>query len=187
MHYELRGDAEQYLTGSYVRDSKGRLVYINSIEGDDGELLAVTTDTETGTHSRLLVDSLNLIPPKLGYVMSGHYGCCYVQRNPSRSFRQGISNDNTKALANSNFRFGHLSKQEMVNLINGIYPTVFEAREQAIEESTEVAFSRVFSIDRDCTVRYRTRVVGSWEVESFTLLPKFKYLYEMLKEYEECL
>jgi len=178
MKYDNSEDAELYLSGSYVK-YKGRAVLVRDVTED---MLAICVDVSTGKSKEIPVNDLDLSPFVLGYVYSERLNkCFYVERIPSRSWRQGLTSENCRAIGGG-FFFSSADSYTLIDLFSNIYPSIQEAYAIAASKRREVPFNSEFTIDLDKVIRYKTKVIGEWYDSKFYLMSKFSFLKEMLEE-----
>lgn len=122
-------------------------------------------------------DLLDFTPPRLGYVniingMRGITNPLYLFRQPSRSWKQGLTRDNTYCFNFTNRNPGHFDIISYFNplrdCIANKYPTLSVAMEnvaamnkaKAGGHQAGVAFDRNLAIDKEYGLHYKGRNVG---------------------------
>lgn len=185
MKYDSVRDANLYLHGSIVR-WKDKFVYVSSV--GDGMIakcyeVGLRRDgLQDGADHKVLVDELDLTPAKLGYTLDKNSGRTYfIERIPTRAWRQGLTQQNCKAKGQHRFRMPDMNSRFMLDILKGRYPSINKASRIAKKKRYEVPFHRLFTIDENRIVRYKTQVVGGWDGQKIELLTSFNYLKEMIK------
>ncbi len=179
MKYDNANDANLYLNGSYVQWKKDVVYVRNIMEDMTVECMVVST----GKDVLVKLSELNLTPVKLGYVFDEEQKkSYYIERIPSRAWRQGLSNANVRAKNNRFFRMQRPSHSLTKAIFSDTYPSLVRARTRAKKEHVEIPFNRMFTIDKNFIIRYKTQVVGEWLKNEFVLFGEFSYIKELLKE-----
>ena len=94
----------------------------------------------------------------------------FVSRIPVRKMMIGISKDNTTiSLLRVAYPHGQrdtvdnaygFSSEALADTMNGVYPSFEEAVNKLSPETPAIAFDRMFAIDIDLRIHYKTNVVG---------------------------
>lgn len=140
--------------------------------------------------STIPLQSLNLNPPKLGY-MNSRGRARYLVRIPSRNWRQGITNRNTQELSwtTSDFpRFRSVSVTEdhvkgLKLMLQNDYPSIPYAMEALSRgDCSEIALSKVLCLDSNLNLLYKGRSIGSFANEQISLLEHFQHMLTMVED-----
>jgi hypothetical protein len=189
MHNVSYGTDYEYaatrLSGTIVRIGT-QPVYVKDIGHDTGEVYYLSGVGNKTKKCHL--DDLDLSPIPLGYINVGR-DASYVQRIPSRSYKQGLHGN---SLYSKKLHIEMLSVN-MFDAIRGLYPKTLEVVEQIMcGEVDENAFSRRFSLSAGAkkvfNLNCRGKTVGTAKLNfgamnlNYAFNDKFKYLQETLEE-----
>jgi len=179
MKYDSKDDAHLYLAGSFVK-FKGEPIYVVNVR-DMKEAKCIKAGTEE--YIKVPVAEMDFTPFKLGYYYDDrNKRTYYVERQPHRKWRQGITNDNCKAKGRHRFQLPHVTDKGIVTLLKGEYLSLAKAKAKAKKEDIDIPFHRLFSIDKHNTLRYKTRVIGVMVKNKVELLPTYAFLNELIQE-----
>jgi hypothetical protein len=189
MHSVSYGEDYEYaatrLSGTVVR-LNNQPVFIKDIDHVSGD--AYYLDNSAGKVQKCHLKELDLTPIPLGYVNVGRY-TGYVQRVPSRSYKQGLHGN---SLFCKDLHVDLIS-EGLFNTVRGIFPKTLEAVELLMcGEAEEKAFSRRFSIStgpkNSFKLNYGGNTVGTVALNfgamnlNYSFADKFKFLQETLEE-----
>ena len=177
-------DLIQYFKGSLFL-YQGKPVYCNGARGNTLHVMMLE-----GRGEYDVVYDPSTCTPVGGRIGNVNYngGVCYVSRKPSRQFQIGINANNTTFSTVGPDPTGRvraaiqgLTKEVIVDAINGKYPPFREARRRATEREGTVAFDRQFAVDFLGQIYYRNKRVGIIDaahvgVENVVFDEDFKYL-----------
>jgi hypothetical protein len=142
------------------------------------------------------IKNLSLDSLPLGYMnySRNRYESVYLQRKPSRQWKQGIhpSNIHSARRQHSVFEEMRFPCASLYSTLKGQYPT-YKAALSTINTilrrnplgSAAVAFSRTFAVrckDGGAVLEYKGRVVGELDGEEWELKRGYEYLTEALSE-----
>lgn len=193
--------ARTYLIGGIIRLS-GKPILIRDLQAAAGgprdnsrfRLTYSNVGEENNSIAFLPNDKVNMLPVPLG-MMDTDEETWYVQRNPSRGWKIGLSPDNisyqlisgrkekNNGLVNPRIDGGFNSKF-LYNCIIGKHPSYKEAL-KAISQGDRFsqAFSRQFAVNRGGLVfKSIDDTVGVCEQNKPVLFDHFQYLKEVLEE-----
>jgi hypothetical protein len=124
-------------------------------------------------------------------------GAVYVQRLPVRRFSVGLTKENllVKTVRGCRYPEGENASIERIKGRNtpelhytmmGVFPSMEEAYNEAVDVRGCVAFDRQFCINCDTGVYYKTQFVGVYGDKKINFEPQHKYLELLLgNEYEK--
>jgi hypothetical protein len=189
MHNVSYGTDYEYaatrLSGTLVRLNL-QPVYVKDIDHETGEVYYLSgMNLKT---KKCHLNELDLTPIPLGYINIGR-DVSYVQRIPSRSYKQGFHGNSMY----SNKLHVDLVSTSMFNTIRGLYPKTLEVVEHLMcGEADEKAFSRRFSLSAGAKkvfgLNFRGKGVGTASLNfgamnlNYSFNDKFKFLQETLEE-----
>jgi len=184
MIYGNRDDASLRLRGSIIRLKKTP-IHVTEVDGGRiffDYLRSGRAGSCDGDDVRI-----DLTPVPLGFVNLKGGVMRYLYRQPQRRYKQGLEYGMISSCAEYEslpFR-NHGGLRNLCDTIQGIYPTLDEARRSARRsKGGERAFSREFGIRyRDGVERivYRYEEVGEIKGDDFSLEDSHFYLKEMLE------
>lgn len=157
------------LLGTIIRIND-RAAYIENISGDQ-DLHYIDLESDTPGMVNIRDESVNVVPPKLGYISTGR-GWKYVSRQPERRWKQGLPTDLLGIAMDNKTQRKALGKS-----LNGNY-VHFNVAKRSVRCS---AFSLHFAV-QDGELMYKGEKVGTVSVEGFIALDQNKIF---LKEYLE--
>jgi len=165
-------------------------VFVHSARSDQEIHVSELGDRDREV-STIPLQSLNLNPPKLGY-MNSRGLARYLVRVPSRNWRQGITNRNTQVLSwgtTSDFpRFNSISftdehSKGLKLLLQNDYPSISYAMEALNRgDCYEIALSRVLGLDSNLNLLYKGRAIGSFANEQISLQEHFQHMLSMVED-----
>ena len=181
MKYDTDDDANFYLHGSIVLH-KGEPVYISRVrKGMQAECWPVGKGDEEP--HLVPVQELDLQPIRLGYVFqSSIRKTMYIERLPTRAWRQGITRSNCRARGDIGFRMPHYDSRFMKEIIKPTYISLNKAARKARKHGIEIPFCRTMSVDSSSLIRYKTKIVGEYTDKKIHLMKRYTYLAELIKE-----
>jgi len=141
----------------------------------------------------------NFKPIRLGYV--NHRGfAVYIYRQPYRKFKQGLHkecliyvesemlsllNDQVVRRNQSVDDVLSLWTNDLCNTIISIYPSLKEAIIKLNDGALEVAFDRQFAICNQNYIRYKGKIVGTYQKDHIEFKQGFEFLKDAIrKDYE---
>ena len=205
--YENAEDAKMRLRHTVVL-YKGEPVYINDVQrgngDDDGPLRVYMTalpvtgkapvPQEEGVagQQRKFISSkhFDIAPFRMGYVNDPKYGAYYCSRLPNRVQKQGLCNENFKAVTNAGapIAFATFTAcKDVPAMVANNYPS-FERCATLLAKCSSMAFHRDFALMRDkdlpdlIFLYHKAQKVGMFMRDQITLGPKFQCLKESLDE-----
>lgn len=169
--------ARNRLVGTIVMH-KGEPVNILQIDLDGDTHFQYLLDE---TQDCCFVDDLDLVGQnKLGYVNYNGHSYHLVRKPLRHDWRQGLRPGNVAFSGEEGFHA--FPNKALRNTIVGNYPKFQEALDKVTKgKLNRVAFSRNFALDRDKSLHYKGRVVGSFD-KLINLQERFKYLTESLND-----
>ena len=179
VRHESYSDANFYLRGSFIKcgDRIGRVTEVDS----DG----IAYVDIGGNMKTFPYESLDLSPLELGYVYSPKNDRTYfIERMPSRQWRQGLTSDNTTDRLGSYLEFN--TRMDYMNrIVKGRFPHVNRALRLARKTGKSIPFSRDYVISDNGYVFFKTIRVGSFDKKTmkFSLLDNYFFLERELEEY----
>jgi hypothetical protein len=170
---------------------KDKPVWVSNVDIDSGIVFCVALPS----NNRFEVDlqELDLTPIELGFV-NEQYNCYYLQRVPSRQWRQGLRASQITSVTGSYIRqYSITTSSGFVNMVLGKYPSPEECLESFInEEASSKAFSKHFGFsrsgrkDKSLDLMFRGVRVGIAKIGTSRIITeldkKFFYLDEFLEE-----
>jgi len=177
------------LNGTVVRWKK-ELLYVNNIEWRGEYLYAdgsVVSKEEAGgmEEAGTRLDNLDLSSPVLGNTNLGG-GAVYLHRQPMRNdWRQGLRRENLVIMAGGVLKpFGNIQLYALYQPIFNIYDSFANCHKRISaqrKKRVSIAFSRVFSIDKELNLWYKSReIVGSCGKGFPVLGRRYTWLKEVL-------
>lgn len=150
----------------------GKLIHFLNYSTSSGKFKYV--DIETGKTKYDVFDFAKFSNPsvRLGYV-NHPLRAVYVEKFPIRQYRMGVCQGNISTASQRGHNRAEdrqliqFSSPSFVDMLNGVYPDIKEAYEQAEEFETEVAFDRQFAIRGDRNIYFCGRdLIGRWVAKS---------------------
>lgn len=161
----------------------GYPVYVLSVFNDRS--LSVCSLETTGSEFRepfmisMDDDKLSFEPPTVGYINHDSIAT-YLYRNPSRRWKQGLSN--------SSLNLGGIGSdlfysKSMVDCLQNKYPSLEECL-KAIElkKVESIAFHRLLAITSNYSLRFRGTQIGTLSPEGLTLKRTYSMLERVLMQ-----
>lgn len=169
--------ANNRLAGTVIRLGD-EPVFVHRIGRDGVAHICKLIDTQEDLFVKF--EELNCVPVSLG-MCNFEKTVSYLSRIPLRhDWRQGLRREN---FVSDNIPNGAIPPEELAKVIKGDYPTFAECLELIKSKAVKaVAWSRVWALNDDMTVRYKHGVVGEYRGGDITLHHEKQYLYECLRE-----
>lgn len=179
MKYDSVDDAQLYLASSILRH-KDDFIYVSNVRSmTNVDCWSIKKRKEV----TLKLTDIDYSTINLGYYYDRELGkLLYLERMPSRTWRQGLTSNNVVARGGRRFHLPNVTSRAMQDLLVPKYLKFKPALEEAVMKRREVAFNRRFSIDSDSILRYKTKPIGEYRNEEFKLLHSCAYLKELLEK-----
>ncbi|MBW1801306.1 MAG: hypothetical protein JRJ85_11335 [Deltaproteobacteria bacterium] len=176
--YDNQRDANLYLHNSYVKYN-GNPAFVRRVDED---MVVDIIDMVAKERKDIPIEQLDLSPFKLGYFFYKRRNrTLYIERMPIRAWRRGLTRENLR-IRNSDrgFLIPHNGSNDMLEILAPDYLPINLAYARAKENNSEYPFHRMFSIDLNGLVRYKTVIVGGYGAEEgIVLVPNYKWLKEL--------
>ena len=189
--------ADSRLRGTVVK-LKGKPFYVDSVH-INGEVSGrvVSPNDENLFLENIPLKDLDLVPFKIGYVNLPNKSPCYLERIPSRFYKQGLTNKNVRFKKGIPFPITYPC---IYNSVVGIFPSLYKCIDLVLNgECEEEAFDNEFSccikspnyLSQGVVLMYKADyVIGSVDnkinhdngVVNVRLNENFKFLKELVEE-----
>lgn len=180
--YDTVEYARSRLVGTFVKYKEG-LVRVDGVGGTDVRIVCGVNDLASGRRKHVLLSSLDLSSPELGY-FNIHGGACYITRVPlRRDWRQGLRSNNIYCRGSHHYGSNGGVLLELSCSFNRHLSTFREACERVLEREAEsTAFSKEFSVHKRGVVYKERDLIAHTKEGLIRLTPKYHYLENRLQE-----
>lgn len=189
--YESQRDASMRLSGTIIRLSNGRPIYV--VDAKTKSMLQYQELTKDGLDregepkkGRITDGKFDLSPVPLGYI-NYNGSACYMQRIPARKYKQGLSSTNLSCNNQAILTREVIQSGSMYRCIIGSYPSIEDCfATKDIMDVKSIAFSREWAIrfrgGKNYLMYKGRKIVGTInEDNEYELMDEYRYLTESLE------